>query len=169
MTSITVNLNTDGPCDPQYVLEVAEAFAEAVRVLNHLTRDPASLEYPAEVDGLIRDVSLAVARLPQLLGQVGGRLEAMREAGILRVVSDDYLQTTPDTAVMRTRVSLDEARAFLEGAQASLEAASRVTSGLAAVPDAVEEYEPEWDSADSNAYQDRVEAGLEPEDDDGDR
>lgn len=29
------------------------------------------------------------------------------------------------------------------------------------------EYEPEWDSEDSNAYQDRVEAGLEPEDDDG--
>ena len=29
------------------------------------------------------------------------------------------------------------------------------------------EHEPEWDSADSNAYQDRVEAGLEPEDGDG--
>ena len=27
--------------------------------------------------------------------------------------------------------------------------------------------EPEWDDADSNAYQDRVEAGLEPEDSDG--
>lgn len=31
---------------------------------------------------------------------------------------------------------------------------------LRLVPD---ELEPEWDSEDSNAYQDRVEAGLEPE------
>jgi hypothetical protein len=131
--SVVITLNTDGPCDPQYVLEVAEAFAESARVLNHLTRDPAALEYPAEVDSLIRDVSLAVSRLPQLLQQVGGRLEAMRESGTLRVVGDDYLQTTPDAAVMRARVSLDEARAFLEGAWTALGDATRVTSGLAAV------------------------------------
>jgi hypothetical protein len=31
---------------------------------------------------------------------------------------------------------------------------------LVSAPD---ELEPEWDSEDSNAYQDRVEAGLEPE------
>ena len=29
---------------------------------------------------------------------------------------------------------------------------------------APDELEPEWDSGDSNAYQDRIEAGLEPED-----
>lgn len=133
--TMTVNLNTDGPRDPLYALEVAEALAESVRVLNHLTRDPAALEYPHEVDSLIRDVSLAVGRLPQLLQQAGGRLKAMSAAGILRVVSDDYLQTTPDTAVVRARVSLDEARALLEAAQAAIEAAALVTSGLAVIPE----------------------------------
>ena len=41
------------------------------------------------------------------------------------------------------------------------EIAQRELPRLCAVPD---ELEPEWDSGDSNAYRDRIEAGLEPED-----
>jgi len=40
---------------------------------------------------------------------------------------------------------------------------ARAEAELTAEPDPEAGLEPEWDDADSNAYQDRVEAGLEPE------
>jgi hypothetical protein len=49
----------------------------------------------------------------------------------------------------------------LEVARREMHRARGLPTTLYLVPD---ELEREWDSEDSNAYQDRVEAGLEPED-----
>jgi len=129
--SVVITLNTDGPREPGYVLELAEGLAEAVLTLNHITRDHAALEYPSEADRLLRDVSCAVSRLDQLLAQAGGWLEAEREAGRIDVTGGPHTGR-PGVAVTVARVSLDEARAFLSEAVTSLEAAASVTSTMAA-------------------------------------
>ena len=98
-------LNIDGPRDPLYVLEVAEAYAHSVRVLNHLTRDHEALEYPAEAHRLVGELSCAAERTPQLLRQIGGWLEREQAAG--RIGTDDG--TWHATKVTAARVRLDRA------------------------------------------------------------
>ena len=134
----TVALNVDGPRDPRYVLEVAEAFAECVRVANHLTRDHAALEYPAEADTLIRYLSSAAAMLPQLLGQVGSWLEAEHAAGRVRAVAGEY-KGRPDAAVSVARLRLDVARGTAAALRQELDNAASVTIDLAGVPDGEED------------------------------
>jgi len=127
----SIALNTAGPRDPRYVLEVAEAFAGCVRVLCHLTRDHAALQYPSEADRLIREIALGVSRLPQLLGQAGAWLEAERAAGMVLVPSGTFAGD-PALAVVTARLRLDEARAYLAEAERAISAAASVTAGLAA-------------------------------------
>jgi len=143
----SVSLNIDGPRDPQYVLELAEAFSGCVRVLNHLTRDHGALQYPSEADRLVREVALAVSRLPQLLGQAGAWLEAERAAGRILVPSGTFAGD-PDLAVVTARLRLDEAAAYLAEAERALSAAAAVTAGLAAA-----ETGEEHDSSEENGIE----------------
>lgn len=77
-------LRIDGPHSPSYTREVAAAFAEAVRVLNHATRSSADgLESPADVCAVVGDVQAAVGALPQLLHQLAEFLLAQAAAGRL--------------------------------------------------------------------------------------
>ena len=129
---MNLDLNIDGPRDPDYVLEVAEAFAEAARVMNHLTRDHGALQYPSEADRLIRDVSLAVSRLPQLLEQVAGWLEAEQAAGRITMASGSpYLSSSFAAEV--ARMKLEQAQAHARILQQALDAAASVTSDMAGV------------------------------------
>ena len=132
--SVTVNLNTDGPRDPQYVLEVAEAFSQAVRVLNHLTLARESLEYPSEADSLLRYLSAAAAGLPQLLGQVTSWLHAEVCAGRVEMASGSRF---PDAGLAGdvVRLKLEAAAADAGRLQKALDAAASVTSGMAARED----------------------------------
>src|ERR1035438_5904075 len=66
----TIAINIDAPPSPGYVLELAEAAAEIIRALNHLTRHPEALEFPAEGDQLFRYLESAAERMPQLLDQI---------------------------------------------------------------------------------------------------
>lgn len=129
--SITVVLNIDGPRDPGYTLEVAEAAAEAVRVLNHLTRSHASLEYPAEVDRLLRYLESAAARHQQLLSQITGWLETEQAAGRIRTADGAFI-SDPAEAVAEVRSDLSEARMAAEALRAALKHAASVTSDLRA-------------------------------------
>lgn len=133
--SYNVTLNVDGPRDPQYVLEVAEAAAQCVRVLNHLTRDHAALEYPAEADTLIRYLSSAAARLPQLLVQVGAWLEQEAADGRIRVIRGE----DPVTVVIAAQLRLERAAQIAAELQEALDFAASVTTGLAGVPDGKED------------------------------
>ena len=132
--TVVITLNTDGPREPGYVLEVAEGLAESVRVLCTLTRDHAALEYPSEADRLIREVSSAVHRLDQLLAQAGGWLEQERREGRIGVTGGPFTGE-PGLAAVRARLSLDEARACLTPAVTALEAAASVTSCMEARED----------------------------------
>jgi hypothetical protein len=132
--SMTITVSTNGPRDPQYVLELAEGLAESVRVLCHLTRDHGALEYPSEADRLIREVSSAVHRLDQLLAQAGGWLERERREGRIGVTGGPFTGD-PGLAAVRARLSLDEARACLTPAVTALDAAASVTSCMEARED----------------------------------
>ena len=128
---MNITIDVDGPREPEYVLELAEAFAEAVRALNHLTMSRESLRYPSEADRLIRSLSSAASRLPQLLGQVSRWLADEHAAGRLEAVSGEHAGDTP-VAVITARGWLAEAGHLAGRLQVALDAAAAVTSSMAA-------------------------------------
>ena len=86
-------------------VEHAASAAEAVRALNHLTLGRGTPGEPAELDRLVAELAIMAGRLPQLLGQLGGWLDAEQHAGRLR--SDDT--TEPARIVDRAAAELAEA------------------------------------------------------------
>ena len=127
--SITVTLNIDGPRDPGYLLEVAEAAAEAVRVANHLTRTHSSLKYPHEADTLLRYLESAAAGHRQLLSQITGWLEEEQKAGRIRVADGRYMGD-PAAAVAEVRERLKAGKWAAEMLRAALDGAASVTNDL---------------------------------------
>ena len=99
---------------PQETLALARTAAAAVRSLNHATLGGEGLEQPADAYGLLGELSLAAAGLPQLLAQVGRWLAAALAAG--RLGCDDG--TEPAAAVSGTRL-------FLSGAHGMAAALAR--------------------------------------------
>lgn len=67
-----------------HVLELAERAAEAVRELNHLTRDPRVFAGPAELYRLVGEFAVLAGGLPQLLGQLDRWLQTEHDAGRVR-------------------------------------------------------------------------------------
>ena len=126
----SVALNIDAPPSSDYVLELAEAFAQIAALFNHQTRHHEALEYPAQADQLIRDVTLAVSRLPQLLTQAGRWLEAERDAGRIDVAAGDF-KGRSGAAVAAARIRLDIAALKAEELQEALDYALKVTRDLA--------------------------------------
>lgn len=127
----TVDLRTDGPPDPEYVLKVAGALAEAVRTLNHLTLDHAALGNPGHADHLIREIALAASRLPQLLDQIGKWLKQEEAAGRLRITGGPYA-SDPGTGFTVMHMGLEDAVVAAAQLHSDLEAAAGVTWNLAA-------------------------------------
>jgi hypothetical protein len=125
---VNISLDTAGPCDPGYFLEVAEAFAEAARVMNYLTLSHEALEFPAEADTLLRYVSTAAARLPQLVDQVARWYAVEQARGRLR--SDDGRGTA--AAAAHVRAHLDRAAIAAAQLQSDVDAATAVTTHLGA-------------------------------------
>src|SRR5574337_1370489 len=74
-------------------LELADQAAQAVRELNHRTRDAGAFTGPAELYRLVGELALLVGGLPQLLNQLEGWLHAERDAG--RVRSDNHADPGP--------------------------------------------------------------------------
>jgi hypothetical protein len=91
---------------PEETLALARTAAAAVRSLNHATLGGEGLEQPADAYGLLGELSLAAAGLPQLLAQVGCWLAAALASG--RLGCDDG--TEPAAAVSGTRLFLSGAR-----------------------------------------------------------
>jgi hypothetical protein len=105
----TVALNSRAEPSPECVLELAEAIAEAVRVLNHQTLHREALPGPSDADDAVRALALAASRLPQLFGQIGARLEGAR----------------PEGAVLSARRALAEAGVHAGRLEIALKAAAR--------------------------------------------
>jgi hypothetical protein len=127
--SINVVLNPGAPPDHLYVLEVAEALAEAVRVLNHQTLHGA-LESPEDADVVVSALATMAHRLPQLLDQVGRWLEAEEAAGRLEV-TDGKFAGKPGAAVDVVRTYLDGTAGRFRDAERLLESAHQVTGAMA--------------------------------------
>ena len=127
--SINVVLNPDAAVDHLYVLEVAEALAEAVRVLNHQTLHGA-LESPEDADVVVSALATMAHRLPQLLDQVGHWLEAEEAAGRLEV-TDGKFAGKPGAAVDVVRTYLDGTAGRFREAERLLESAHQVTGAMA--------------------------------------
>jgi hypothetical protein len=78
-----IELRTGGPHSPEYTAEVADAAAEAIRVLNHATGGFDALVQPADVDRLLSALSAMASRLPQLFLQT--------QANLVRIADDAAL------------------------------------------------------------------------------
>jgi hypothetical protein len=126
----TVAISTTGPCDPQYVLELAAAHPEIIRALNHFTRHHEALEYPAEGHQLLGYLESAASRLPQLLDQIASWYEREAAAGKLRVTAGDW-EGIPGMAAVAIRMRADAARMTAEQLEADLKSIAAVTSTLA--------------------------------------
>ena len=70
--------------DNGHVLDLAARAAEALRALNHRTRDPGAFTGPAELYRLVGELAVLAGRLPQLLGQLDRWLRAEHDAGRIR-------------------------------------------------------------------------------------
>lgn len=88
----------------------AEAAAEAIRALNHATLrhgDPDGYEWPSEVDAVIGQLQVLVARLPQALDQAQSWLLDQQAAGR---VGHDTPGRKPAFAVAVVVARLNEAQ-----------------------------------------------------------
>jgi len=91
---------------PDQTLALARTAAGAVRSLNHATLGGEGLAQPADAYGLLGELSLAAAGLPQLLAQIGRWLAAALAAG--RLGCDDG--TDPAAAVSGAWLFISDAR-----------------------------------------------------------
>jgi hypothetical protein len=119
-----INLDSRLDADPDYLLQVTEAFAETVRIANHLTRSPEALAEPEVAAAVLRDLTRGVSRLPQLASQIAARMESEHQARGIRV-SEGPHAGQPDVAVIAFTNALDEAAAHAERLELSFRIAAR--------------------------------------------
>ena len=114
--------------DRRPTVENAATAAEAVRALIHLTRGRGALGEPAEADRLVAELALMAGRLPQLLRQLRGWLDAQQHTGRLR--SDD--STDPARIVDRAAAELTDAGHAAHDLGRALDDAHQLLAHLAA-------------------------------------
>ena len=135
---MNIDLSTDTAPYPERTLQLAETMADIIRELNHQTLDHEALRYPSEADRLLRELSAAAARLPQLLGQVTSWLHAEVYAGRVEMASGSRF---PNAGLAEdvVRLKLEAAAADAGRLQKALDAAASVTSDMAAREDESDE------------------------------
>lgn len=122
-----ISLNTDGPHSPEYTREVADALAEAVRVLNYSTRSgEAGLESPADAYSLLGALYTATGRLPQLVTQIVAFLAAQGGSGALADAHDRSVATQ----IAEASYHLGHADGTATKLTAALQQAQQSISGL---------------------------------------
>ena len=122
-----IELRTDGPHSGAYTREVARAFAETVRVLNHATTAAAGgLDHPQAADVLIGQLAAGARSLNQLCAQISAFIGAQVAAGRLAADSEPGTRTAADTA----RARLADAAGCARSLAAALEAAHESLSEL---------------------------------------
>jgi len=122
---------------PEETLALARTAAGAVRSLNHATLGGEGLAQPADAYGLLGELSLTAAGLPQLLAQVGRWLASALAAG--RLGCDDG--TSPAAAVGGARLCLTGARASAAALAGDLDSARQQIAAVHGTPAREEEGE----------------------------
>jgi hypothetical protein len=100
---------------------LARTAAEAIRGLNHATRDQDGLGQPAVAYDILGTLSLAASRLPQLFTQITGYLDQALAAG--RLGHD--LGHDPGHAIDAAAIFLDDAQASAAALAGDLDAAQQ--------------------------------------------
>jgi hypothetical protein len=130
---VNLDLDPDAAPSPERTLQLAEALPEIVRTLNHQTRHHEALRDPSDADRLLREISTAAGRLPQLLEQATRWLEKEQEAGRIEMTGRRYPGS--DLAVNVARLHLEMAAGDARHLQNSVDAALSVTCEMAAAED----------------------------------
>lgn len=112
--------------DADRAVETAEAVAEAVRSLNHLTISPGDLD-PGDLYRIVGSISTALGRLPQLLDQIARTLNDLEERGVLR---DDGARQFLDGHFAEALAPLALAAGAAGDAGRALDGAAQVLSHL---------------------------------------
>jgi hypothetical protein len=99
---------------------LARTAAEAIRGLNWTTNSAAGLDQPSTAYDIIGALSLAAARLPQLITQITRYLGQAASAGRL---GHDHHGQDPAAAVEATVIFLDDARLSAAALSSDLDAA----------------------------------------------
>ena len=124
MAMTDAEFRTDGPHSPELTAAAATRAAEMVRFLNYASAPGSGgLGSPADVYDLLGSITVAVERLPQLLGQLQAFLDAQLASG--RIGDDRGRDPVPLAW---------NAAAHLAGAQAR---AAEVTAELRAARNAI--------------------------------
>ena len=116
----------DGPHDDDTTIALAQITAEAIRVLNHATRDTSATSDPATVNAVLGQLAAAAHRLPQLCGQLSGWLRQENTAGRLAHSDTSGL----DDAIDGTLASLDRAAGHATHLAEALNRAQQATAWL---------------------------------------
>jgi hypothetical protein len=124
-----MDLSPDAPHSPDRTREAADLAAEALRYLNHATRDSGALEYPNDAAAVLASLATLASRLPQLLSQISDRFGADLAAGRLTVEYGPYAGD-PRQAVAMVRRLLGDASANAGGLSERLDAAHQVTAAI---------------------------------------
>jgi hypothetical protein len=89
--------------------EHAEAAAEAIRAINHVTLHDAALPYPSDAYRLIGELSTLAERLPQALQQTAQRISRWQQAAELGIDPGTVYAGDPDRAAVEAVVGLHAA------------------------------------------------------------
>jgi hypothetical protein len=89
--------------------EHAEAAAEAIRAINHVTLHNAALPYPSDAYRLIGALITLAERLPQALEQAAQRLTRWQQAGELGIDPGTDYAGDPDRAAVEAVAGLHAA------------------------------------------------------------
>jgi hypothetical protein len=125
---VNIDLSTDAAPSPERTLQLAETFAQIARTLNHQTRHHEALKFPHEADRLIREISTAAGRLPQLLGQVSAWVNTEYEEGRVRLA--DAADPEAARAVLSVSSRLDSASQYAGLLEQMLQRAASETSTM---------------------------------------
>jgi hypothetical protein len=107
--------------------QLGEHAAEAIRELNHRTRDHAALADPVEFSWLLSDLAAMASRLPQLLDQLDRWLRHEHDEG--RIRADD--NTDPGQLVCLTTAQLHQAEHRAHSLAQALDAAHQHVAHMA--------------------------------------
>ena len=109
------------------VPRLGEQAAEAVRELNHHTRQPDAFTDPAEICCLLADLTATAQRTPQLLGQLARWLTNEHATTTLRSDND----TPVGEIVTAATTALADAACHADRSAASIDAAHQHLAHLA--------------------------------------
>jgi len=127
-----IDLSTDAPPEPATTLQLADTLAEIIRTLNHRTMHHEALGDPADAYRLLRDVILAVQRLPQLLVQDVRWVEAEHAAGRILVTGGEW-EGNPGAAVLDLAARRDDAAGKAQALWVALESVAALLCDMAAL------------------------------------